>query len=252
MANRHKAPHRKLTIHESQDRSRNDARPLLLSSHNLPLSRSFLPNANGQGQPANTEASSIIDGGDTKLLEEAANRGSSVWPLTQDAASLLVSHTGGNFSNDPVPSAPVLLEDYEGTQPSEQEAKIRKDLILPNVEAAAEILSSGRPFDLYKEHLRRFLHPLPTPTNLQDEIQSDATQAISAMPKKLPLDVGTTADAFSEDLSEDDEVLDKTVLSLLWRWFIGFYSPPLPEYQRLWYTCVSPLLPLLHHNYSRG
>jgi len=55
-------------------------------------------------------------------------------------------------------------EDEEDDDRSDDgpEAEIGGDNALSKLEATGEFLTSGRPFSLYKENLRRFLHPAPT------------------------------------------------------------------------------------------
>jgi hypothetical protein len=65
----------------------------------------------------------------------------------------------------------------------ESEPEIQEDNALSKLEATAEFLTSGRPFTLYKENLRGFLHP----TAEVDDLRIDAAQNDSLLPQELSL-----------------------------------------------------------------
>ncbi|KAK7417071.1 hypothetical protein QQX98_004832 [Neonectria punicea] len=102
-------------------RSRDARRNLLIGSHNSPLGPGVLRNAIPQDPTSNTEASIVIDGGDTKQLEHTAStdQESSLWQTPQDAASLLLSGTGDRFSGGLVPSNRSSFDVDPVTQPPE-------------------------------------------------------------------------------------------------------------------------------------
>jgi hypothetical protein len=66
----------------------------------------------------------------------------------------------------------------------ESETEIQKDNPLSKLEAAAEFLTTGRPFGLYKENLRGFLHPLHEADNLQENLQREVAQTYSLFPQQ--------------------------------------------------------------------
>lgn len=116
------------------------------------------------------------------------------------------------------------------------EIEIRGDDVLSNLEATADFLTAGRPFNLYMENLRRFLRSLPMATDFKDDPESDfaATSRVSGQLSHEKIENDPR-----EDFSKNQAELNIKTPSSLWIWFMSIYSPPPVGYQRLLYTCVS-------------
>ncbi|KAF7555193.1 hypothetical protein G7Z17_g2358 [Cylindrodendrum hubeiense] len=132
----------------------------------------------------------------------------------------------------------------------ENEIEIREDAVLSNLEATAEFLTSGRPFDLYRENLHRFLHSLPITANAQDKLQLDAAQVAAAAPENPLQDNDNKENDKRADFLMADEEPSMPRSSSLWLWFMSIYSPPPVGYQRLPYTCaVEKFAPSMFESY---
>ncbi|KAK7431375.1 hypothetical protein QQZ08_002146 [Neonectria magnoliae] len=97
------------------NREPNNKLPVLVGSHTLPLNRTYLTTI-PHIHVSNTEASVVIDGGDTKQLEQTADRESSVTQPVDPPQDVLVAHIGDRFSDEELSSL-----DHEESSPLEQE-----------------------------------------------------------------------------------------------------------------------------------